>query len=96
MHLHIAKLNPAVRKALVTSAWGKTPYNQFITIANPVAAGHPLRAIFVPVRPITSLDASRNNAVVQFRVSLCWSESRLAQILCAKPCGGITAPPRIG
>ena len=49
MHVHIAKLRPDVRKALVTSAWGKMPFTTFITIPNPVAGGHPMRATFVEV-----------------------------------------------
>ncbi len=49
MHIHVAKLRPDVRKALVTSAWGKTPVTTFISIPNPVAGGHPLRAIFIEV-----------------------------------------------
>ena len=49
MHIHVAKLRPEVRKALVTSAWGKTPFTTFISIPNPVAGGHPLRAILIEV-----------------------------------------------
>ena len=56
MHIHIAKVNPDVRKALVTSAWGKTPFSTFITIPNPVGPGHPMRVKFVKVQLISSPD----------------------------------------
>ena len=56
MHIHIAKINPAVRMALVTSAWGKTPFSNFITIPNPVGPGHPMRVKFVQVQYTNATD----------------------------------------
>ena len=50
MHIHVAKLRPDVRKALVTSAWGKTSFTTFIDIPNPVSVGHVMRAVFIEVR----------------------------------------------
>ena len=48
MHIHVARLNPTLRKSLTTSAWGKQPFSTWIDILNPV--GHKvLRAKFVPV-----------------------------------------------
>lgn len=51
MHIHVAKLNPTLRKSLNTAAWGTKPFSTWIDIPNPV--GHKvLRAKFVPVSRI--------------------------------------------